>query len=45
MKEKKISLKKINKTSNSTVKTLACNCGCEASPLRAVGKGYLASFF
>ena len=45
MKEKKVVLKKVNRTNNSTVRTLACHCSCEGSGIRAVGKGYIAGFF
>ena len=44
MKEKKLNLKKINKTNNSTVRTLDCHCGCEGRIGNAIGKGYLGSF-
>lgn len=44
MKKKRVVLKKVNKTNNSTVRTLACHCTCEASPVRAIGKGYVASY-
>lgn len=45
MKEKKVVLKKVNRTNNSTVRTLACHCSCEGSGIQAVGKGYIAGFF
>lgn len=45
MKDKKVVLKKVNRTNNSTVRTLGCNCTCEGSGIRAIGKGYIASFF
>ncbi|WP_207654391.1 lachnocin family radical SAM-modified peptide [Lacrimispora amygdalina] len=44
MKNKKVSLKKINKTNNSTVRTLACHCGCQGKPWSAVGDGYLGQY-
>lgn len=45
MKKNKINLKKINKTNNSIVRTLACHCGCDGDGISAVGKGYIASYF
>jgi hypothetical protein len=44
MKDKRVNLKKINKTNNSTVRTLDCHCGCEGRPGNAVKKGYVGSF-
>ncbi|WP_200801265.1 lachnocin family radical SAM-modified peptide [Clostridium sp. Marseille-P2415] len=45
MKNKKVSLKKINKANNSTVRTLACHCGCEGKPGKAYSDGYVGQFF
>ncbi|WP_206215534.1 lachnocin family radical SAM-modified peptide [Luxibacter massiliensis] len=41
---KKFNLRKINKANNSTVRILACHCGCEGKPWSAVGDGYLGQF-
>jgi len=44
MKNNKVSLKKINKTNSSTVRTLACHCSCGGKILAAYGNGYLGQF-
>lgn len=44
MKDKKVSLKKINKTNNSTVRTLECHCGCEGQIGKAATHGYIGNF-
>lgn len=44
MKKNKVNLKKINKANNSTVRTLACHCGCEGKPVSAAGNGYIGQF-
>lgn len=44
MQDKKVNLKKVNKTNSSTVRTLDCHCTCEGRVLQAVTKGYVGSF-
>ena len=44
MQNKKVILKKVNKTSNSTVRTLDCHCGCEGRLGNAISKGYVGKF-
>lgn len=44
MQNKKVNLKKVNKTNNSTVRTLDCHCGCEGRVGQAFKKGYVGSF-
>lgn len=44
MQNKKVNLKKVNKTNNSTGRTLDCHCGCEGRPGQAFMKGYVGSF-
>lgn len=44
MKNKKVSLKKVNKANNSTVRTLGCHCGCQGKPWSAVGDGYMGQY-
>lgn len=44
MKDKKVNLKKINKTNNSTVRILDCHCGCENKAFTAVSRGYIGKF-
>lgn len=40
----KVSLKKINKANNSTLRTLDCHCGCQGKPVTAVGDGYVGQW-
>jgi hypothetical protein len=45
MKNNKVSLKKINRANNSTVRTLgACHCQCEGKPWTAFGAGYMGQY-
>lgn len=44
MSNKSPNLKKVNTANASTVKTLACHCGCEGKPMTAYAKGYLGNF-
>ena len=44
MQNKKVDLKKVNRTNSSTVRTLDCHCGCEGRPGQAFMKGYVGSF-
>lgn len=44
MKDKVVNLRKINKTNNSTVRTMDCHCGCEGRIGNAAKKGYIGSF-
>ncbi len=44
MKKNKINLKKVNKTNHSTVRVLACHCGCSGSALAAIADGYIGNY-
>lgn len=44
MQDKKVNLKKVNKTNNSTVRTLDCHCKCEGKAVKAFANGYIGVF-
>ena len=44
MQDKKVNLKKVNKTNNSTVRTLDCHCKCEGKAVKAFSNGYIGVF-
>ncbi|WP_199535216.1 lachnocin family radical SAM-modified peptide [Roseburia sp. TF10-5] len=44
MKNNKVTLKKISKENNSTVRVLTCHCGCEGQAGKAWTHGYLGQY-
>jgi hypothetical protein len=44
MKNKKIDLKKINKSNNSTARNLTCHCNCIGKLIAAFTGGYLGNY-
>ncbi|WP_461613968.1 lachnocin family radical SAM-modified peptide [Clostridium sp. Marseille-QA1073] len=44
MRNNKVSLEKLNKANNSTVRTLGCRCCCAGKPMAAYGSGYIGQF-
>ena len=44
MQNKKVNLKKVNRTNSSTVRTLDCHWACEGRPGQAFMKSYVGSY-